>query len=713
MKNKLVALFFAAIALTCCFAVTAFAGLELDSEDISELDKVESIDECYCYGDVDKNGNVTSADARLILRASVELEELDAAAFVKADIDGDGKLTAADARLALRLAVGLDKFPEHQLEEIVIVPATCTTEGMSVKICTACVKIYAQFNTPSDKHVAGLWETETAASCIAEGKAVMRCVFCNEVMKETTISKTGHTGEWTYPEGKSCFDVVPKNRTCTVCGNYEETTENPPADGHNYFWVTIKENTCTENGLDVYRCKHCGQESKTLETKAHGHLYERSVITKEPTCTETGEKGDQCVFCEDVINITEVTALGHDYDNSHYKVTKEPTCAETGTADVICSTCGEAKEIELEVLPHDIVGEWTETVAATCDTDGLAEGNCRYCGPVTKVIAATGHTVSKWVNVKAPTCAEEGIRQGYCSVCGNEAAEEKIEMLPHTFNEKDKNGNLIVHRTSGILCKEDGEGYLLCTGCGFKKYGIIKCLGKCEAGETKVIKEATCTDAKMTVDICRYCKEEIESTKGASGKPLGHKWGEWADTKAATCSENGSREKVCTVCGEVKSEPIPATGHKAGEIYVVTEASCSEEGLATVSCTVCGTKLQTIRTDKLPHTPGKTVIESAATATGDGTCSVYCSECNEKIETKPFTRILVEGIYEIEFTEDSDVTAGGTVSFTIKNAASITFVRFAYGVDGTETDITETDGVYSFTVPADIAETDVITIRIF
>lgn len=56
-------------------------------------------------GDVDYDRKITASDARLILRASVGLEEL---SQYFADVDGDGKITASDARIILRKSVGLD-----------------------------------------------------------------------------------------------------------------------------------------------------------------------------------------------------------------------------------------------------------------------------------------------------------------------------------------------------------------------------------------------------------------------------------------------------------------------------------------------------------------------------------------------------------------------------------------------------------------------------
>ncbi|MBQ6863459.1 MAG: bacterial Ig-like domain-containing protein [Clostridia bacterium] len=62
----------------------------------------------FAPGDVDMNGVIQAADARLALRAAVALETLNAEAFALADVDKNGVLQAADARLILRAAVGLE-----------------------------------------------------------------------------------------------------------------------------------------------------------------------------------------------------------------------------------------------------------------------------------------------------------------------------------------------------------------------------------------------------------------------------------------------------------------------------------------------------------------------------------------------------------------------------------------------------------------------------
>ena len=68
--------------------------------------------ETYVPGDADGDGRITSADARLALRRSVNLEDFpeESAAYYACDADKDRKVTSADARLILRASVGLEEL---------------------------------------------------------------------------------------------------------------------------------------------------------------------------------------------------------------------------------------------------------------------------------------------------------------------------------------------------------------------------------------------------------------------------------------------------------------------------------------------------------------------------------------------------------------------------------------------------------------------------
>ena len=71
----------------------------------------------------------------------------------------------------------------------------------------------------------------------------------------------------------------------------------------------------------------------------------------------------------------------------------------------------------------------------------------------------------------------------------------------------------------------------------------------------------------------------------------GHKLGEWITEKEPTCTVDGSKYKLCTVCGEkVVTEPIEANGHKESEWVIDSNPTCTEDGLKHKECSVCGEK---------------------------------------------------------------------------------------------------------------------------
>ena len=61
-------------------------------------------------GDVDGDGKVTAADARLVLRRAALLVTFTVEQDWLADVDDDGAVTARDARIILRVAAGLEEF---------------------------------------------------------------------------------------------------------------------------------------------------------------------------------------------------------------------------------------------------------------------------------------------------------------------------------------------------------------------------------------------------------------------------------------------------------------------------------------------------------------------------------------------------------------------------------------------------------------------------
>ena len=65
----------------------------------------------YRLGDLDRNNEITAADARLALRIAAKLDTVtDSKMFTIADVNVDGSITAADARKILRVAAKIESF---------------------------------------------------------------------------------------------------------------------------------------------------------------------------------------------------------------------------------------------------------------------------------------------------------------------------------------------------------------------------------------------------------------------------------------------------------------------------------------------------------------------------------------------------------------------------------------------------------------------------
>ena len=104
-------------------------------------------------------------------------------------------------------------------------------------------------------------------------------------------------------------------------------------------------------------------------------------------------------------------------------------------------------------------------------------------------------------------------------------------------------------------------------------------------GEYTIVKAATCTEDGSEERVCETCGEKQTKTIKAA-----HTWGEWTTTKEATCQEVGSRERECSVCHEKATEEIPLADHTWGEWETVDEATCDTAGSRKHVCTVCQTE---------------------------------------------------------------------------------------------------------------------------
>ena len=243
----------------------------------------------------------------------------------------------------------------------------------------------------------------------------------------------------------------------------------------------------------------------------HGdHIAAFTDTVVAPTCTEQGYTHHVCTVkgCTYApVDDTYVAATDHTWVKTQ---TLPPTCAEQGTAFYKCSVCGATRTEKIAPLGHDL-SRCDLKPAATCTQPGRAVGTCARCGvQIDEVIPAKGHDYSYAETSVAPTCTEPGHYKGTCPTCGKDY-DDVVPALGHDWGEWVTS----IEPTVSTV----GYRYHVCNrdGCGYRE------------GE----------------DIPKLHT---------------HTWDAGVVTQKPTAAEPGVRTYTCTVCGQTRTEAIPATG---------------------------------------------------------------------------------------------------------------------------------------------------------
>lgn len=128
----------------------------------------------------------------------------------------------------------------------------------------------------------------------------------------------------------------------------------------------------------------------------------------------------------------------------------------------------------------------------------------------------------------------------------------------------------------------------------------------CNHEETTIetVTAPTCTEKGSNQEVCLICGVTVNADIEVPA--LEHEFAEeFTVDKEAGCTEEGSKSQHCTRTGctaKTNETVISAKGHKYGEWVVVKEATAEEEGLKESVCSVCKDK-QTETIDKLPAKP--------------------------------------------------------------------------------------------------------------
>lgn len=568
--------------------------------------------------------------------------------------------------------------------------ATCTTDGVKVKVCTRMFyydaetgKTLAEFTFPTDDGEAG---DDNAASGGTEQGG-------------TTPTPTAEGDETTGTEDDETEVVLPAG--VKYCDGAKQVT---PKTGHAFSseYTVDTQPTCTQDGVKSRHCtnKGCAEKTNILPVKALGHEYgETYTVDTKATCSSVGYESIHCTrYAECKTKKTgstrEIPTTDHTYPDTTWKTVTAPTCEDKGVQENFCSVCNtENKRVDAEGKP--IAGYTTRetnarghswamdyvTVKATCTTDGKTylpceRPNCDGESDVT-VLPKTGHTWATESDTDIPvrvpaegdepveevTCTTDGYEYKYCKTCKVWIG-EVVKAEGHKYSTTPTRVEPTCHSTGSLtgectVCKAKdavqtlpkldhtwGDWELVdgAKDCTAKDSMIRACtVEECNATELGkndkhtvsswiIGTKATCGDAGEMHTECKVCAKVIETEAiAATGK---HDLKETI-TKAPTCNEKGTKTVECQAkdCDYTATVEIPANGHSYTEWKVFVEPTCTTKGIRQSVCEVCLTT-QSEKILALGHDLGDYITDTPAACGKVGSKHKECSRCDYKTDAE-------------------------------------------------------------------------------
>lgn len=146
----------------------------------------------------------------------------------------------------------------------------------------------------------------------------------------------------------------------------------------------------------------------------------------------------------------------------------------------------------------------------------------------------------------------------------------------------------------------------------------------------KLIKPGNCTEKGTGEEICEICGDYYETEIPATD----HTWNQGTITRKATCTETGEIMYVCNICGTVRKEEIPMADHTA-VIDKAVSATCETDGLTEGShCSVCGKTLVPQNVVPARHSWDEGKVTKEPTCEEPGTKVYTCTECGKTKEAE-------------------------------------------------------------------------------
>lgn len=174
---------------------------------------------------------------------------------------------------------------------------------------------------------------------------------------------------------------------------------------------------------------------------------------------------------------------------------------ENGKAVISAQTMDGSKKVAkctVTVTGHNF-GEWTVSVAPTCQDEGVETRVCKSCKKIQeRTLDTVDHNWQKFYTVdEEPTCTDIGVAYIYCDDCDETCDTYYIPATEHCFGASE-----IIDYAD---CETDGLVVRMCKYCDETEEIVIPALGHCWTDEKVVDFEPTNDYSGQKSYHCLYC----------------------------------------------------------------------------------------------------------------------------------------------------------------------------------------------------------------
>lgn len=561
-------------------------------------------------------------------------------------------------------------------EYTVDLAATCINTGSESRHCTVrgCAKTTDTRTIPVDNTAhdfKGEYTIDTPATCTKKGEKSRHCLRCDARTNITEIPTEPHSwGDWQVRTPATCTETGVDYHVCAVC-NAEETRDSEVL-GHDFVnaWIVDTPATCVADGEKSKHCSRCDAKNFVRAIPATGvHIY----------------RDYTCIYCG---KTTEAYAVGDGIAYGSYpqtRVTDEKLLAALNAANGTWVSYGyylknqpddymQYKDVELDGEKYRAVQFSTYRPQKTYDaaykpgsesgaeqyTNGYFANTVywfRYEPLAWRVLDAAyeknllvfamsvldaqpfaqkgndyaASVIRTWLNdsfVRTAFSADETafLKEAALADAG---VTDKVFLL--SLDDMTNTAYGFSDSTSSDDARSAmGTDYAKAQGMTYNLYsGNAHWLLRTAKGSfSDVYRTAYDGNITSTLSYFNFNGTRPAMRLNPTGKACTHNW-TVTDTQAPTCVEDGSTTSACTVCGETKTEPIPASGaHDYDTAFTVdTPATCTETGEKSRHCKANGCTARTEVTEipatghVLPTEP--TEAEISPTCKAPGKTAVY------------------------------------------------------------------------------------------